>query len=112
MRITAKIVGAGLFGDQTRARHHALQVGTAVTLVRDRDNEHDPAATMAMVCTPQGLRPAGYIQTAMAQKIAPDLDAGREFNVRVILGFAAGQIPQIEIRSRGPNRVVKKRRKK
>jgi hypothetical protein len=99
--IVAKVVGAGLFGDQTRARHRRLRRGNDVFLVRDRNNDYDVAATMVMVSTLQGMRPVGYIPSSIATDVALDLDRGQVFRCKVIKGYAFGQVPWIEIRKIG-----------
>lgn len=96
--LVTKIVGSGLFGDQTRARHRALVKGQIVTLVRDPLNEHDPWATMAMIDTPQGYRPVGYIPAAVSLGVGSLLDEGARLRAEVVVGYAAYQVPQIKIR--------------
>ena len=96
-RIVTKIVGAGLFGDQTRARHRRLTRGTEVTLVRDAGNQYDPAAVMVMVSTLEGPRPVGYLPSIVAGGIAKRMDRGQRYKARVIIGFASGRVPQVQI---------------
>lgn len=108
MKILAKIVGVGLFGDQTRQRYRDLRPGDRVNLVRDPDNQHDEAAVLVMIDTSVGPRPVGYLPSRVAGGIARSMDRGFRSSAKVVLGYAIAQSPVVEIRIAD---VVRRRRR-
>lgn len=100
MATTCRIVGSGLFGDQTRLRHRALRAGQVVTLVRDSRNDYDEWAIVVMIDTNVGPRPVGFIPADKAVLLAPEMDRGQEYDAKVVVGYAAGQVPKISIKKR------------
>ena len=71
-------------GTSRQARIRQLEVGDNLELAREPDNLYDPNAVMVRSEAGQ----IGYVARAHAEKLAPMLDAGAEFEVKVATVFA------------------------
>jgi HIRAN domain len=81
--------GLRVAGVAGAARHHGealesqeLAPGSVLELRRDLDNEHDPNAIA--VHGPGGGEQVGWVPRELAEEIAPELDAGREWSAIVL----------------------------
>jgi len=84
--IYSKVVGVSLAGRQTVAK--SLRPGDALTLVRERDNRHDPNA----IAVYAGNRQLGYIKKELAARLAPEIDRGVVYDCKVEAITGGGQL--------------------
>jgi len=75
----AGVAGAARFHEEVLASD-AAEPGSPLELRRDPDNEHDPNAIKVLA----GALQVGWVPRAVAEEIAPKIDAGEPFSAIVL----------------------------
>lgn len=93
LRWFARIRGPLLFGEAAGMRWVRLQAGQPLIIVREPENRvHSKAIRVHDVL----LQPVGYVEAAMADKIAPYMDAGVVLLAKVAKPAKVWQFPYAE----------------
>jgi hypothetical protein len=92
-RIKSEVRGPRLISPMARVEYRALEPGQRLVLIREPDN---PADSNAIVVATAALRqPCGYLAKKHAKLIAPEIDAGVQWNAEVTKKGNAFHCPQI-----------------
>ncbi|MDP1848969.1 MAG: HIRAN domain-containing protein [Solirubrobacteraceae bacterium] len=78
--VVAGVAGAARFHDDA-LQSAEVSPGSALTLRRDPDNEHDPKAIAVLATSGAQL---GWVPREIAARVAPDLDGGRPWTAVVL----------------------------